>query len=123
MQVVKTSRIVFICVKPQYVRVVLEEVRDLLTDEHVIVSIAAGVPIAALKVQAVPPGPHDSQNVFRIAVYVLSSAELSLEKASSQLHVSFLAGADAIVSGSLATLCSTSLNPTFTEQHVALEEA
>ena len=40
----------FICVKPQYVKSVLEEVRDLLTDEHVIVSIAAGVPIATLKV-------------------------------------------------------------------------
>ena len=49
-QVVKNSRIVFICVKPQYVKVVLEEVRELLTDDHVIVSIAAGVPIAALKV-------------------------------------------------------------------------
>ena len=47
---VKHSRIVFICVKPQYVKVVLEEVKDLLTDEHVIVSIAAGVPIATLKV-------------------------------------------------------------------------
>ena len=50
MQVVRNSRIVFICVKPQYVKVVLEEVRDLLTDEHVLVSIAAGVPISALKV-------------------------------------------------------------------------
>ena len=49
-QVVKNSRIVFICVKPQYVKVVLEEVRELLTNDHVIVSIAAGVPIAALKV-------------------------------------------------------------------------
>jgi len=54
-QVVKNSRIVFICVKPQYVKVVLEEVRELLTDDHVIVSIAAGVPIAALKVLRVPP--------------------------------------------------------------------
>ncbi len=50
LQVVKHSQIVFICVKPQYVRSVLEEIRDLLTDEHVIVSIAAGVPIASLKV-------------------------------------------------------------------------
>lgn len=50
-QVVKNSKIIFIATKPQYVKVVLAEVKDILTPEHIIVSIAAGVPIAALKVR------------------------------------------------------------------------
>ena len=50
-QVVEHARIIFIATKPQYVKVVLEEVKDLLTPEHVIVSIAAGVPLSQLKVR------------------------------------------------------------------------
>ena len=39
-----------IAVKPQYVGTVLEEIKDILTDEHIIVSIAAGIPLSAMKV-------------------------------------------------------------------------
>ena len=49
-EVVEKGRIIFIAVKPQYVKTVLEEVRPQLTPEHVIVSIAAGVPLQVLKV-------------------------------------------------------------------------
>lgn len=49
-QVVQSSDIVFIAVKPQYVSVVLHEIRPVLAERHVIVSIAAGVTMAALKV-------------------------------------------------------------------------
>lgn len=48
-EVVSKGRIIFIAVKPQYVKVVLQEVKSQLTPEHVIVSIAAGVPLAVLK--------------------------------------------------------------------------
>lgn len=49
--VVSSGRLIFIAVKPQYVKTVLEEVKGQLTDEHVIVSIAAGVPLAVLEVR------------------------------------------------------------------------
>lgn len=48
-EVVEKARIIFIAVKPQYVKVVLAEVKHLLTPEHIVVSIAAGVPLSALK--------------------------------------------------------------------------
>lgn len=47
-EVVEKARIIFIAVKPQYVKVVLSEVKSLLTPDHVIVSIAAGVPLSTL---------------------------------------------------------------------------
>jgi pyrroline-5-carboxylate reductase len=53
-QVVQSSDIVFIAVKPQYVSTVLAEIRPVLADRHVLVSIAAGVTIAALKVRCFP---------------------------------------------------------------------
>lgn len=49
--VVKNGRLIFIAVKPQYVKTVLEEVKSELTDEHCIVSIAAGVPLSVLVVR------------------------------------------------------------------------
>ena len=52
-QVVQSSDIIFIAVKPQYVSTVLQEIRPVLADRHVIVSIAAGVTMAALKVRNV----------------------------------------------------------------------
>ena len=45
---------VFIAVKPQYVGVVLKEVKNSLTDSHTIVSIAAGVTLQQLKVRMLP---------------------------------------------------------------------
>ena len=49
-QVVKNSDILFLAVKPQYIRTVLKESRQHLTDKHVIVSIAAGIPLEVLQV-------------------------------------------------------------------------
>ena len=43
-----------IAVKPQYVATVLEEIKDILTEEHIIVSIAAGIPLSAMKVSLRP---------------------------------------------------------------------
>jgi pyrroline-5-carboxylate reductase len=50
-EVVSKGRLIFIAVKPQYVKTVLEEVKAQLSDEHVIVSIAAGVPLSVLEVR------------------------------------------------------------------------
>jgi pyrroline-5-carboxylate reductase len=47
--VVKSAEVVFIAVKPQYVTQVLQEVKQHLTDRHIIVSIAAGIPLQTLK--------------------------------------------------------------------------
>lgn len=45
---------IFVAVKPQYVSVVLREISPQLTSEHLIVSIAAGVTLAALSEAAGP---------------------------------------------------------------------
>lgn len=50
-EVAEASNIIFIAVKPQYVSVVLKEISSKLTEEHVVVSIAAGVTLAALAVR------------------------------------------------------------------------
>ena len=63
LQVAKNSQVIMIAVKPQYVGTVLEEIKDILTDEHIIVSIAAGIPLSAMKVSRslcsciILPGP------------------------------------------------------------------
>ena len=56
-----------IAVKPQYVGTVLEEIKDILTDEHIIVSIAAGIPLSAMKVSLSPS--------FAIAAGILVGSE------------------------------------------------
>lgn len=45
MQVVERSDIVVVAVKPQYVDNVLKDMKSAVTADHVIVSIAAGVPL------------------------------------------------------------------------------
>ena len=45
---------IFIAVKPQYVGIVLKEMKGQLNKESIIVSIAAGVPLAAMKVTSLP---------------------------------------------------------------------
>lgn len=49
-QVVANSDVIFVAVKPQYVSLVLTEVRPVLNPNSVIVSIAAGVTLETLKV-------------------------------------------------------------------------
>ena len=53
MQVAKNSEVIFLAVKPQYVATVLKEIKQHLTDQHIVVSIAAGIPLAAMKVGAI----------------------------------------------------------------------
>jgi len=48
-EVVKNVDIIFLAVKPQYVSVVIKECKSSLTSKHVLVSIAAGIPLAAMK--------------------------------------------------------------------------
>ena len=52
---VTNADVIFIAVKPQYVSVVLREVRPHLSDRHIIVSIAAGITLQSLKVRSSPP--------------------------------------------------------------------
>ena len=47
-QVVAESQVIFLAVKPQYMDAVLDELSGLITADHLIVSIAAGVRLAAL---------------------------------------------------------------------------
>lgn len=47
-QVAKNADVIFISVKPQYVATVLAEVKPVLEDRHVIISIAAGITIERL---------------------------------------------------------------------------
>ena len=47
----KNSEVVFLAVKPQYVTTVLKEIKQHLTDQHIVVSIAAGIPLAVMKVR------------------------------------------------------------------------
>lgn len=54
-QVVQRSDVIFIAVKPQYVGPVLREVKPVLTDRHLVVSIAAGVTLANMKVRGCIP--------------------------------------------------------------------
>ena len=56
-QVAEHSDVIFIAVKPQYVGLVLKEMKGQLKKDTIIVSIAAGVPLAAMKVtpSALPP--------------------------------------------------------------------
>ena len=48
-QVVESSDVIFIAVKPQYVSHVLKETKGVLSNDKIIVSIAAGIPLAVLK--------------------------------------------------------------------------
>lgn len=50
LQVVKNTDIIFISVKPQYVSMVIKEFKQHLTEKHIIVSIAAGIPLKVLQV-------------------------------------------------------------------------
>jgi pyrroline-5-carboxylate reductase len=54
-EVVQFARVLFLAVKPGQIPEVLGGVADQITDEHLLVSIAAGVPIAKLA-QALPDG-------------------------------------------------------------------
>ncbi len=58
LQVVKNTEIVFISVKPQYVSLVIKQFKQHLTDRHLIVSIAAGIPLNVLQARhsSRPPG-------------------------------------------------------------------
>ena len=49
LQVVKNTDIVFISVKPQYVSLVIKQFKQHLKDRHLIVSIAAGIPLNVLQ--------------------------------------------------------------------------
>ena len=54
LQVAEKSDVIFIAVKPQYVGTVLKEMKGQMKKDTIIVSIAAGVPLAAMKVQPQP---------------------------------------------------------------------
>ncbi len=46
--VVQESGVVVLCVKPQIIKDVLEEIKGVLTDDHLLISIAAGIPRAVI---------------------------------------------------------------------------
>ncbi|KAG7488466.1 hypothetical protein MATL_G00033010 [Megalops atlanticus] len=48
-EVVSSSRLVFLAVKPHLVSTVLQEVAPLVTQQHIVVSVAAGITIATLE--------------------------------------------------------------------------
>jgi len=60
-EVVRRSDIVVLSIKPQIMNLVLEEIADEVSPEHLVVSIAAGVPIAAIEA-----GLHKESRVVRV---------------------------------------------------------
>ena len=52
---VKTAEVVILAVKPDQVAGVLAEIRGHFTENHLLISIAAGVPLARLEVDAARP--------------------------------------------------------------------
>ena len=54
-EVLGSARQIFLAVKPDHVQEVLMEVRGAFTDQHLLLSIAAGVPLARLEA-GLPPG-------------------------------------------------------------------
>ncbi len=53
-EVVKSARVIFLAVKPDQTGAVLGEIRDSFSADHLLISIAAGVPIAKMEA-ALPP--------------------------------------------------------------------
>jgi pyrroline-5-carboxylate reductase len=49
LRVVSESRIVVLAVKPQQIRKVLEELKKAITDRHLVISIAAGIPLRSIQ--------------------------------------------------------------------------
>ena len=58
LQVVKNADVIFISVKPQYVSMVIKEFKQHLTEKHIIISIAAGIPLKVLQVLFHQPFPQ-----------------------------------------------------------------
>lgn len=56
-QVASAAEVLFLAVKPQQMSLVLEELRGRLTNQHLVISIAAGVRLATLS-QGLGPGPR-----------------------------------------------------------------
>jgi pyrroline-5-carboxylate reductase len=48
-EIIRDHKIIMLSVKPQVIRDVLEEVKDEIEDEHLIVSIAAGIPVKMIR--------------------------------------------------------------------------
>lgn len=48
-EVVNSSEIIIIAVKPQNIKEVLEEIKDIVTEKHTVVSIAAGIPLSFIQ--------------------------------------------------------------------------
>jgi pyrroline-5-carboxylate reductase len=57
LQLAESSDVLFVAVKPQYVHSVLSEISVVLTDRHVVVSIAAGVTLDKM-LEATGPDAH-----------------------------------------------------------------
>lgn len=56
-QIAQQVDVIFISVKPQYVGVVIREMKPHLTNKHILVSIAAGIPLSVMKVKLVEDEP------------------------------------------------------------------
>jgi pyrroline-5-carboxylate reductase len=81
-EVVKFARVLWLAVKPGQVRQVLSEIRSGFTSDHLLISIAAGVPLAALEME-LPSGAR----VVRVmpntpALVGASASAFSLGKAA-----------------------------------------
>ena len=78
-EAVKLSEIIFLCVRPQQIGELLEEIRDYCTDDKIIVSIAAGVPLEKIRQRI----SHKPKNIFHLH-------PASLAFSSKKIGVSFL---------------------------------
>jgi pyrroline-5-carboxylate reductase len=83
LDVVKDSRVLVLAVKPDQVAGVLAEIRDKITPQHVVISIAAGVPLAKLEA-----GLNNGARVIRVmpntpALVGASASAFALGKSAS----------------------------------------
>ena len=74
LQVAKNSEVIFLAVKPQYVSTVLKEIKQHLTDQHIVVSIAAGIPLAIMKVRCRFRSMHSNTKFYSAHLEMLGGA-------------------------------------------------
>ncbi|VDI72964.1 pyrroline-5-carboxylate reductase [Mytilus galloprovincialis] len=88
-EVVNKSQVVVISVKPNVVNKVLKEVKEHVSKDKIVVSIAAGVPLSTFE-QNLPPGSRVVRVMPNITVTVQAAASVVAPGTSVQLHDSEL---------------------------------
>ncbi|MDD4113192.1 MAG: pyrroline-5-carboxylate reductase [Herbinix sp.] len=93
--VINNCKYLVLAIKPQYFSEVLEEIKDLVTPEHIVVSIAAGVKIETIKsalgseIRVVRAMPNTPALIFKGSTGVSFSSDNYSKTELSQLDIFF----------------------------------